>query len=110
MPITLIPEGAALEVQLQDSTFYYRPLLDEEFQTITAKHSLRGQLINVSGRREEILMSALTGWSGILDEEGQDVPFDPELIRCLPPAIRETLENILHMGIIFKVTEDEGKN
>ena len=109
MPITLIPEDSTLEVSLMGSLFIYRPLLDEEIQNITMKHTLRG-MVNLSGRREALLQASLTGWELIYDQDGNPVKYSPDLVRLIPSAIREALENILFTGLIFKNHEDEEKN
>lgn len=110
MPVIIKKERDVITVSAEDATFRMRWLSNREFQAIYMKHSemralpelpegeepkvpegeeqkFEVQLINAIDWVYDLCGNAIIGWSGVKDEDGNDVPFNRELIGELPPGV-----------------------
>jgi hypothetical protein len=90
VPITLISEQERLCCTIGDARIYYRRIPSYVQQQIEAANTKRG-VQDTRGMVEEVLRWAVLDWDGVLDAEGQPVPFRPELLKYLPEEAKGDL-------------------
>lgn len=85
MPVMLIADNERLEwthVETESGLYYRRPTAHFQ-RSIQAKHTVKGITDN-QAVIDEILVWAITGWFGIVDNKGAEVPFKVEHLKNLP--------------------------
>lgn len=71
---------------------------------------LKAWMENAGGKSDTALLGeVISGWSGVTDPNGNDVPYSPErleeLLNVYPAAGQEIM-----MGYVFALTESRAKN
>lgn len=94
MKVRLISEKERLKVKIESATFIYRRALSSTIGELRRKYTDRGEFDSI-GFADEILERHLLGWENVFDENDEQVPFDPELIKFLPDKIKAELLNAI---------------
>lgn len=94
MSIRIIRKNEKNVYRWDDTEIYYRRVSSSVSSKINEEHKKRG-VIDVTAAGMATLEWAITGWKGVLDENDQEIPFDPELIKDLPDEILLEIANRL---------------
>jgi len=90
MPIKLINPKRRREVKIEGSTFYVTPILAIELNQIVFSHTNAGKTDWV-GVVNEALKKHLVGWKNVMDDDGKEIDFDPELVPRLPTMVQNRI-------------------
>lgn len=96
-PVFLISPTERLSFTVGDSTFYYKRLTPTRHTELRAAHTERG-LFDEQARRNflvEVASECLLGWDNVLDGQMQPVLFLVEVIRYLPWAVLQRLDDVV---------------
>jgi len=116
-----LSELERIEVKHGDMVFYVKPLTIDEISFISSAYAKdKGK----KGKEEipeelqskyafEVLEKALTGWKGLQDSQGRDIPFKKEYIRPVLTALMketELIPKLIESAMkLVTVVEEEGK-
>ncbi len=93
MKVQLVRNTEKLKIEIGDSTFFYRRILDKEKNEIAAKHTKLG-LTNWEAAGMEMVKLCLIGWKNVHDE-GTVIEFDKSLIDFLPGTVLKMILPLL---------------
>lgn len=89
MPIIIITGKERLAFKIADddeTTIWYRRLPPTKRSELVQKHTVMGEINNLACQIDMVQYCVL-GWEGMLDSEGNDVPYTKESIENLPTPI-----------------------
>lgn len=77
-----------------DTSFVYRRIKQSEISNINKRNTSRG-IPDAEKAGLQMLKTALKGWTGYIDAEGKDVPFNSEEIAALPTEVQVDLIRLI---------------
>ncbi|NOY60297.1 MAG: hypothetical protein GXO75_15415 [Calditrichaeota bacterium] len=90
MSLKLITNQEKLKLEFHGATFYYRRTLPLDYKAIVDKHTVRGKL-DFDAAMKETLEKYVIGWEGVVDDDGNEVEFKPDLLWQLPDVVHVAL-------------------
>ena len=100
--------GKTKTVEIDGSKFIIRNVPPLKITEIVQDCRIGKDDLNVFKFRVLTLEYGLVGWSGVSDEDGNDLPFDKKYIQGLSQEVLGVLEK--ELNVIYKKTEEEVKN
>ncbi|MEW6427330.1 MAG: hypothetical protein AB1568_04765 [Thermodesulfobacteriota bacterium] len=89
MPIQIVREEERLTYSAHGSKIHYRRMSSLKRSALIRQHTRRG-VVDWGAVTAAILRWIVLGWDGV-QSGGADIPFDPELVPCLPEEITTEL-------------------
>lgn len=86
MAVRIISETERNVFEYDGSKFFYRRISVTQSLAINKRHTKRG-IIDHTAAGLEIVQWCLLGWENVEDEQGQEIPYSAELVRCLPDEL-----------------------
>ncbi len=101
MPIRLIDADERFEIEIEETRFVYRRLTRMKQRLLEKEHSTRGD-IDFEAFGYAVLDHCLLDWGqitngdgtahgGVVDAEGNEIPFNAAYIEALPTPVTEQL-------------------
>lgn len=84
--VTLISDKEVNEFVVGETKFLYRRVTAGDWAMISKKHTVRG-VVDMQAAGMELLKRYLLNWTNLQDIDGNDVPFNPEIIPFIPDAV-----------------------
>ena len=89
-------------------------LVEERDRLVSLSERGRVEALRSSSVSHKITMLQLAGWRNLLDEEGNQIPFDKrskeQMYDLLPPQLQDELEEEFGGGMTATKTEEEGES
>lgn len=86
-------------------------LVEERDRLVSLSERGRVEALRSSSVSHKITMLQLAGWRNLLDEEGNEIPFDKrnkeQMYDLLPPSLQDELEDEFGGGVTAKAKEEE---
>lgn len=104
-----------ITVEHDGAIFYIRPLTVDELSFLSSTYTKKGKIPEEAQTKYavEILERALTGWKGLQDAKGNEIPFRREYVRPVITVLMredELMQRLMEAALkLVTVIEEEGK-
>ena len=99
--IILVDSNIEKKYLIDDSIFIYKEALPRDVEKLYQEHQdiQKGVFnIDICSVRDFVLAKYVVGWENVADGNGNQIPFDSELLSALPSEVRNKLYTAITSG------------
>jgi len=101
MKLQLIRDTERLEfktLDFDDLIIFYKRITASNYYAIVRANTGKADMVDLDAAKNDILRKYILDWTGVTDENGKEIPFEPELVLSLPENIQEELKAVIRFG------------